>query len=280
MNKKTGYLRLSEYHLKKLQKEMLLLLLEVDRICRKHNIQYFLAYGTLIGAVRHGSFIPWDDDVDIEMLREDYEKFCELCKTELDHTKFSLQNQQTDQHYNWVFGKLKLKNTSYVRSGQEHLKQQDGIFIDIFPLDHITDNRFKQRLTLLICKVCRKILWAQVGKKNASQPLLRGIYKLLSYIPRSLIVSIFNFMAKCDNRKNTSFLVSHNYLSGYIFKREWYDSVITLEFEGHLFYAPKGYDKTLSMIYGEYMKLPPVEKRQGNSHASFIKFLDGTELKF
>lgn len=272
------YINLNEEQLKQLQREMLLLLLEVDRICKKYNIQYFLAYGTLIGAIRHKGFIPWDDDVDIQMFRKDYEKFCEVCETELNTTKFFLQNQKTDKYYNWVFGKLRLVNTSYVRAGQEHLKQITGICIDILPLDNMSSNKYQQKFTIFMCKLCRKILWAQVGKKNANNRYIRMLYKALSFIPRRLTIFIFELFAKLYNKKETSFLVSHNTF-GQIYKRELYDETIHVEFERHTFRAPKGYDDILSSVYGDYKELPPTEERRGCSHSSYIKFLDGLELK-
>lgn len=273
------YIELNNEQLGKLQNEMLSLLIEVDRICKKYDIKYFLSYGTLIGAIRHKGFIPWDDDIDIEMLREDYERFCKACERELINSPFFLQNQHTDKNYNWVFGKLKLHNTSFVRSGQEHLKQKDGIYIDIFPLDAISPIKFKQRISMFICKLCRKILWAPVGKRIAGNIFLKSIYSALSLLPRILIMQVFDFFAKSDYKKNTQFLASHNYMSGYIFNREWYDETISVEFEGHTFCAPKKYDDILTSIYGEYMKMPPLEKQKGHSYASYIKFSDGQELK-
>lgn len=272
------YIKLNDAQLKQLQQEMLPLLQEVHRICEKHNISYFLSDGTLLGAIRHKGFIPWDDDIDIQMFREEYERFCKICESELDTTKFYFQNQETDKNYNWVYGKLRLNNTSYVRAGQEHIKQKDGIFLDIFPIDKITDRKSKQRFSLFMCKICRKILWAQVGRKSIRHGYSKLLYTLLSYIPRKLTITIFEFFAKLDNKKDTSLLVSHN-LSAQVFKREWYMETIKVEFEGLSFHAPKRYDEILSYVYGEYMKLPPIDKRQGHCYASYIKFLDGSELK-
>ncbi|WP_438348857.1 LicD family protein [Paenibacillus sp. FA6] len=279
MIQEIDYIELNDEQLKKLQKEMLSLLIEVDRICNKHNIRYFLSYGTLIGAIRHHGFIPWDDDIDIEMLREDYDKFNEICEHELDTSKFLLQNQQTDKYYNWVYGKLKLKNTSFIRSGQEHLKQKDGIFIDIFPLDNLTSNKIKQKIPMLMSKICRKVLWAPIGKKTLTNPISKIIFSILSYIPRKFVIFIFDYFAKLYNKRDSRFLVSHNYMSGYIFEREWFEKRIMVEFEGHTFYAPMKYDHILRSIYGDYMELPPVEKRQGHTYASYIRFSDGLELK-
>ncbi|MCM3292249.1 LicD family protein [Paenibacillus sp. MER 180] len=272
------YIKLNDEDLKKLHEEMLQLLIEVDKICKKNNIPYFLAGGTLLGAIRHKGFIPWDDDIDIHMFRKDYEQFCEICKKELNKDRYFLQNQCTDEHYNWVYGKLRLKNTSFIRAGQEHIKQKDGIFIDICPIDNLTSGEYKQKLTTLICKMCRKLLWAQVGKKNAGTVCSRVLFKVLSLIPRTLTITIFNYFSSIYNKKETPFLVCHN-VAGHIYRREWYDETILVEFEGLKFQAPKGYDDILSSMYGEYMKLPPIEKRKGHIYASYIKFLDGGELK-
>ncbi|MCY7484464.1 LicD family protein [Paenibacillus alvei] len=272
------YIKLDDEDLKKLHEEMLQLLIELDKICQKNNIPYFLAGGTLLGAIRHKGFIPWDDDIDIHMFRKDYERFCEVCKKELDGEKFFLQNQRSDKHYNWVYGKLRLKNTSFVRAGQEHIKQKDGIFIDICPIDNLSSRQYKQKISVSICKMCRKILWAQVGKKCAGNAYSRLLFKVLSWIPRALTISVFNYFSGIDNKKDTPFLVCNN-VAGHVFKREWYDEAIMAEFEGRLFQIPKGYDDILSSMYGKYMELPPKEKQKGHIYASYIKFLDGSELK-
>jgi len=273
------YIKLNDEQLKKLQNEMLQLLVEVDRICRKNNIQYFLSHGTLLGAVRHKGYIPWDDDVDIEMLREDYERFCKACESDLNTSKFFLQNQQTDKNYNWVYGKLKLQNTSYVRAGQEHLKLKDGIFLDIFPLDHISSSMSKQKFVLFMCKMFRKILWAPVGKKTLENKYSRMLFKVLSFIPRTVTIRMNDFITRLDNKKNTSFLISNNLFDGHVYKREWYTESIDVDFEGHTFMASKEYHHILTLLYGDYMKLPPVEKREGHCYPTQIKFTDGYEMK-
>lgn len=270
------YIKLNETQLKKLHGELLQLLVEVDRICKKNNIPYFLSHGTLLGAIRHKGFIPWDDDVDIQMLRSDYERFFNICKNDLNKSKFLLQNQKLDKHYNWVYGKLRLKNTSYIRSGQEHLKQEDGIFLDIFPLDSISLNKYRQKIDINICKICRKILWAQVGKKS-SDFVRKTLFKTLSFIPRKFTIFVFNLFSISGNKRLTPLLVCHN-LSGHIFRQEWYSETIFVEFEGHKFPVPKEYDNVLTSVYGDYRKLPPEEKRLGHCYASYIRFLDGSEL--
>lgn len=271
-------LHLTNKQLRMLQDELLILLKEFDRICKKHNIPYFLHAGTLLGAVRHQGFIPWDDDIDVSMLREDYNRFREVVKEELDTSKYFYQSQETDEHYNWVFARLRLQNTVYKRVGQEHLKYHDGIFMDIFPLDDISENKIKQNLTLNLCKVCKKALWAPIGVKYGKNIIHKLVFKALSLIPRNLIIRAYEFLAIHFNRKETSLIASHNVYS-VVLKKEWYEKSVELEFEGFKFKAPHKYHNFLEVLYGDYMKLPPKEERMGHHYVSYIKFTNGQEVK-
>jgi len=271
-------LHLTGGQLKKLQAELLDLLIEFDRICNKYDIPYFLYGGTLLGAIRHKGFIPWDDDIDVAMFRDDYNKFKSIVEIELDKDKYFFQNQETDKFYNWVFARLRKNNTVYKREGQEHLKYHDGIFIDIFPLDDISENKFKQNLTLYMCKLCKKALWAPVGIKYGKNIIHRNVFKLLNLIPRSRIISIYEYFAIKFNKQKTGLIASHNAFS-IVLKKEWYESSKKVEFEGLKFNAPAQYHEFLKARYGDYMKLPPKEDRVGHHYVSYIKFSDGEELK-
>ena len=277
------YIKLKEKDLKRLHQDLLPILLELDRICKKHNIRYFLSSGTLLGAVRHKGFIPWDDDIDVEMMREDYNKFCKICKLELSHDKFFLQNQSNYKNYNWVYGKLRLKNTEYIRSGQEHLRQKTGIFIDIFPLDKVKDNKFSQYLIATVCGLSRTMLWSCVGKKNSKTLYQRLKYSVLSIIPRSFAINLYKSFSQFYNNTDTDYRASYNMKlpdrKCFIYKNKWYEDVLYIEFEGYKLPIPIGYKDILKMYYGDYMKLPPKDKQKGNSDASYIKFSDGYELR-
>ena len=157
-------LQLDDRQLRQLQMIELEMLVEVDRICKKCGIQYNIIAGTLLGAVRHGGFIPWDDDADVAMLRPEYEKFRKACKTELDTTRFYFQDHRNTRGYRWGYGKLRRKNTLFLRENQEHMPYKQGVFIDIFPLDGVPDNYLLRSLQNFHCYCVRKVLWSPVGQ--------------------------------------------------------------------------------------------------------------------
>lgn len=276
-------IHLDKQQLRKLQMEMMDLLIEFDRLCKKHKITYFLSGGTLLGAVRHQGFIPWDDDLDVEMLRDEYERFCSICEQELDANRFFFQTQQNDPYYLWTYGKLRLKNTAYIRAGQSHLKQKTGICIDVFPLDAAGEDPFWQRFHEIICKGCRKILWSRVGYKTEQTVWKRIWYGFLRYIPRHWTIWLFESVATAYAGKELKSMVFHHMDSrsqrGYIQSYTWYASCVEVTFEGKKFPAPGGYKDFLYFWYGDYMTYPPESEQVLHTAASYIRFSDQTELK-
>ena len=149
-------MQLSSEELKKLQNVCLELACEVDRVCRKNNIEYTLEGGTLIGAVREHGFIAWDDDVDISMSRKEYEKFFEACKTDLNTDRFFLQEHRTDPEYPWGYAKLRMNGTSLVQIGQEDMLRAWYAIIDKIPkkwlfagLDSLASSTNRRRTELM-----------------------------------------------------------------------------------------------------------------------------------
>ena len=134
------------------------LLIEFDRVCRRHGIKYCITCGTLLGAVRHKGYIPWDDDADIAMLREEYEKFRAVAD-EMDASVCYFQDHYNDPEYLWQYGKLRRTGTSFVRVGQEHMKGKTGVFVDIFVLDDCPKSVLGMELQDLWCFFLRKILY-------------------------------------------------------------------------------------------------------------------------
>lgn len=256
---------ISSEELRQLQMVELEMLIEVDRICRKYDIKYSLDGGTLLGAVRHKGFIPWDDDIDLIMLRSEYEKFKNACEKELDTRRFFLQDYQTDPNYRWGYEKIRRNNTRFIRLGQEHLKQNPGVFIDIFVADNVPNGFFTKRIHHFLCFLIRKTLYSEVGKQSDVNVFLKSIYVILSKIPRDRVFEVRNWLAKVSNKKRTE-LISHYTLQypkscKYGLPRMCFDEYIEMEFEGRMFPGFKNYDVYLSRHYGDYMKLPPKEQQ-------------------
>lgn len=277
----TKAITLDAGHLHKLQRELLEILLEFDRICKAAGIRYVLSSGTLLGAVRHQGFIPWDDDMDVEMLRPDYERFCQVVDQFIDHERFFFQNTDTDTGYRWVFGKMRRKNTEYIRVGQTHLRQQTGLCIDVFPLDEAQGEGFGQWLRFRAASLCRKFLWSPVGARHASSAMARYFFWLLSKVPRDWVLACYRRIV-IGSRHHTdgARLVSYNAddVLDKSYERSWFEKTVDLAFEGHPFPAPQGYDEVLTLSYGDYMRLPPPAEQKGVADAFVIRFSDGETL--
>lgn len=272
---------LSAEELRNLQLIELEMLVEVDRICRKHKITYTLDGGTLLGAVRHKGFIPWDDDADIVFPRHEYAKFYRACKKDLDTERFFLQEYRTDPNYRWGYAKLRRKGTQYIRAGQEHMKYQSGVYIDIFPLDNVPDNYILRRIYYMINFIIRKILYSELGKTAEKKQFMRVWYRILNKIPRDLAFKVRNHMAALCNLKKTELAMHTMYPNPgpsckYGMPASCYDQYTEMEFEGMKFMALSDYDRFLRLSYGDYMKLPPESERMGHADTSHIELIDIT----
>lgn len=243
--------------LKRLQAMELDILKEVDSICRKNTIKYYLIGGTLLGAVRHKGFIPWDDDIDIVMPRKDFICFEKVCEKEL-RKDLTLKNSKNSSNY-LTHTKVEKKKTVFISKEQNELNigQDNGISIDIFPLDsgdkkYISLYEFKQKM---MYKINEYLMVENYHLKK------RKIHFLLSVLPNSFYVYLRDKIIK---GKGNYYL---NYGSQYgvrkqCIPKEFFEPRIELEFEKHFFYAPNNFDYCLERIFGDdYMVLPPVEKR-------------------
>lgn len=250
------------------------MLAEVDRICRKNDIRYFVSGGTMLGAVRNHKFIPWDDDIDVRMLRSEYERFFETCKKDLDWDKFFLQDRRTDPGYPWYYGKLRYRHSHYVREGQEHLKMQDGIFIDLFYSDGLPTCTISRRYVVTKCWILKKFLYSTVGSVTEENLLKRFLYKLMNKFPKD---KIFEKLDKISKRyQDTQYEFVGNYgllgLTQVSFtKREWYTTLIEVEFENMKVFIPERYHDWLVMAYGEDYMTPPPEEERG-VHNLIVKY--------
>lgn len=260
--------------LRQLQIIQLECLIELDRICRKHSIEYSIDGGTLLGAVRHKGFIPWDDDIDVIMERDEYEKLFKIWQSELDSKRFFLQEHRTDRNYMVGYPRLRRNNTVYKRAGHERMNYHGGVFIDIFVLDNVPDNRVLRDLHKALCFCNRKILWSKSGKYIAGSTLLRLWYSLVALIPARCAFWLNDMLARMCNLRETK-LIRHNThpypnpkVCRYGIPAGLMNSFTELEFEGRRFMAVAQYDRYLEMLYGDYMTLPPEDKRKPHIHLS------------
>ena len=267
---------------RKMQLLELDMLIEFDRVCRKHNIKYSILAGTLLGAVRHKGFIPWDDDADIGMLREEYEKFKSVI-SELNPEICFFQDHTTDSEYRWGYGKLRRVGTEYVRIGQEHLKCKTGIFVDVFPLDDCPGSIVGQMVQDFYCFCCRKVLWSEVGRV-VCKGFYRVWYSLLSKIPTKVAFSLLSLYTKKSRNDNDKLVRTLCYTSigqlyfkhplkqRYGLPKSWFLDCAEYDFENARLMGSRDYDEVLSFWFGDYMKLPPEDKREQHSACSFIDF--------
>lgn len=258
-------LELDNQLLRKLQMIELEMLLEVDRICKKYGIQYMIIGGTLLGAVRHGGFIPWDDDADIAMLRSEYIRFTEVCKTELDVSKYYFQDADQTKGYRWSYGKLRRKDTLFLRENQEHMPYEQGVFIDIFPVDNVPDLYILRAINDFHCFCIRKALWSEVGKYSDQNMIKRFLYKMMNKIPREKILKHYSKLVRNLNKKESRYVrIALMPLpnKGFGYLKEWYLESREYNFEGYELQGIKNYEDFLTFEFGDFMKMPPESKRK------------------
>ncbi len=267
-NKVFLYQSSHEGKLDNIQKILLAYLLEVDRICRKHHIRYFLGGGTLLGAIRHHGFIPWDDDADIMMLREDYNKFLSVVGEELPDGLF-LQTSDTDKYCHYPFAKIRINNTIYATQySKAHTAMHNGMNFDIFAHDKTANSRLGKKLHLQFTLLFRSMIFnrwnhRQIDNKHKFQSFFANILKNIFPIP---VTEWFQY--KClrffEKKKNARFL--YDGMGRNIYKADfpkyYLDEVMEWDFEGYRFPIPKEYDKYLRYLYGDYNKLVLPYKRQ------------------
>lgn len=260
-------IKISQKQLEKLKKTELEILIELDRICRKYNIKYTLGYGTLLGAIRHKGFIPWDDDVDVCMLRKEYNRFREVCKEELGEA-FFYQSNETDPEYFHLFDKIRANNTIFKETYLAKYNIHHGVYIDIFPIDYIPSMGVRRKIQLLKFHFFRAGLMAKYLDCNARKGWKKyaAICLKIFYAPFSVksLYSSANRVAVQYNLSKEN-IVAYSFGSPYkgkdSFPVSYFEQVIDASFEGKKFFIPTFYDDILSNIYGDYMKYPPEKQR-------------------
>ncbi len=250
--------------LRKAQNVMLEILKQVDEICRKHNIDYILDGGTCLGAVRHGGFIPWDDDIDINVKVSDMKRLRKILQAELpEHLYY--QDKTTNKHYWWEFAKVRDRHTIFTGENDYDCEGEiPGIYIDIIPIEPFFSLKSKKIIDFVYARCCR-------GVRHFYNYTTKDIIiAYLLWIPARTVVECYRLLAKIFKPKMWGHVFgweSYNCIEGkHIFP------VKNIKFEGVDVLGPNNPDAFLTSLFGDYMRIPPKEKRE--THAINIKFLD------
>jgi lipopolysaccharide cholinephosphotransferase len=268
-------MEISNEQIREIQLVQLDILREFQRVCIKHELHFFLDSGTTLGAVRHKGFIPWDDDLDVGMIRKDYNKFIETSKKEL-FDDYELLDYSTNHQSPFLHCRIIKRNTTLKRYSYGHLEISHGIYIDIFPYDNAPNNRLVRftylwkRKLLYWLFVLKHFKGKQYSKKLKMISKLfiilrRASYIILKIFPKQLIRKMTEQLFVKYNDNNTDYLTVLAIKKRYEFKKSDIFPTFSMQFEGEFFPIPNNYHDYLTKKYGNYMELPPENKRVPHS---------------
>ena len=271
-----------------LQKRLLVIFKAFAEVCEKHNLSYFLNGGSCLGAIRHKGFIPWDDDIDVMMPREDYEKFLTLQK-EYEGTPYFIQCWKTDPHYIYGYAKLRDSSTTFIEDNYVNHRINHGVWIDIFPIDGMS----KKPIDRAKCAKKVKFIWWQTYMAYLPA-LLRKVHKRTFFKDIGLnivgglfyILDIAHFRNRRMDRYAKKLSINDSALSGnmfgFTFKKAAMDSdifkdYVYVDFEDTKARVMKRYDDYLTLIFGDYMTPPPVKEQEGHHYNKGFSLEEGYE---
>lgn len=250
------------YDLKSMQNAQLEIFKQFYTVCQKNDIPVFLAYGTAIGAERHKGFIPWDDDIDVYIFQEDRERLKEACKRELPDNLF-YQAVDTDVEYRLAIDRIRNTETTLVEAEEKDRNINHGIYIDIYPLFRCADSKFKYMCQRVSRLLYRLFLYNE-KPKNKSGIVAMCSYALLNICPQFLknkiLKSSTEFVERIGSDEKLSVFYGDD--EALVYDRHWFDKAVVVPFEDIEAPVPAGDSELLKAQYGDYMQLPPEEKRK------------------
>ncbi len=270
-----GYTITSE--MKKVWAVQIDMLCKLDAVCRRHNLTYFADSGTLIGAIRHKGYIPWDDDIDVVMMREDYDRLLRL-SDEFEYP-FFLQSNYTDKNFHHGFARVRNSETTEYISSDVNTEYNKGIFIDIFPLDNLPDDEKKYETYKKDISRQLELMAISYFSYKTSNTIKGYIKRILACITRLMIpyktsFKIYEKLCGRYSKKKTERISWVAFKCGveeqYIWRRDWFESSRQMPFEFINVPVPNGYDGRLRKEYGDYMEM----KQEPSSHKTIFLSAD------
>ena len=273
----TNYRKLS---LRELQLMQLEAMKDIHRVCQKRGIKYYIIAGTLLGSIRHGGFIPWDDDIDIAMMREEYEKFRIIFLEEFDLNNYFLQHYESDVDFRPELMRFCIKNTFSNNVAEMHWNNCKNTYIDIFPLDNVPDDKKLRKKQYVGIMHWKKLISLKLYRINSTDTFISlFVKKSLSFILRLIPLRLAHkkqeeLMKKYDFKVTEcvcSMASKYNF-SKQCMNRRIYGKPTLVKFEDTEFYAPEMPTKYLEHLYGvNYMDIPSVEKRAVPEEVYIVK---------
>ena len=237
-------------------------------VCQEYDIPYLLYAGTMLGAVRHQGFIPWDDDVDVIMPREGYERFLKIAPEALDAEKFFVQGEYSD-HWPMFFSKLRLNDTACMEKYiPKDSNMHQGIYIDIFPYDNLSDSRIERWIQFFASKL---VIAAGLQKRGhaTGNKWKKLAMKMGGLFPVPLVHAVHTYVQKRGKNYtqcvHTFFAAASAYHKN-VFPRAWLEETAMMPFEGRDYPVSAYYDQMLTTVYGDYLTLPSEENRKCKQH--------------
>ena len=262
---------------KKLWTVQLDLLMEFDKVCKKNGLQYFMHGGSLLGTIRHSGFIPWDDDIDLYMFREDYDRLTKLLKEEF-HSPYFLQTPYTDDGYYYAHTRLVNINTSAICYDFRYQEFKQGIYIAIFPLDNCRLDDLQVRYNKIKKLILDNSTYMRMSDPNPNEANKIRIQQHSGRHPMDVYEEIVAVATQYKNEKtdyvNSAMCTVYAY-NVEVYEKRAFNEVIYRSFEGFEVPVPKEYDYILTQLYGNYMEFPPEDKRVGHT-----KVITNTDIAY
>lgn len=266
-------MKLEKNYKRKLQLKILDIVKDIDKLCRENNIEYYILYGSALGAIRHKGFIPWDDDFDIGMTYDNYVKFLEVCEKKLDKNKYYVQTPEKEEKYYLSFAKVRDITTTLIEEDNKDIDIIRGVYVDVFPLVGVPNNKFKEN----ILKINRAFMLSaniNVINNKILKKIFDGILKLCG---RERILQYTTkrcFKYSCDDCDYWVSITDGDSYENNKMKKEIFGKPKYIPFEDTMLPVPEDSDTYLRNIYGDYMKIPSKKQIKEREHTPYYLDFD------